>query len=87
LTPLLPWLARLSLILGGSAAFLSTWTVQGLPGLIVAAAVAAVAYLATMLPVIRTPPLGPVLTTAVNPWVSSARGVLKRFAWPPATQS
>lgn len=87
LTPLWPWLARLSLILGGSAAFLSTWTVQGLPGLVVAAAVAAVAYLAAMLPVMRTPPLGPVLTTAVTPWMSSARGMLKRFARPPLTQS
>jgi hypothetical protein len=87
LTPLWPWLARLSLIFGGLAAFLSTWSVQGLGGLLIAAAAAIVAYLATMLPVMRTPPLGPMLTAVVNSWMSSARAALRRFAGQPLTQS
>ncbi|HET9360671.1 MAG TPA: polysaccharide biosynthesis C-terminal domain-containing protein [Vicinamibacterales bacterium] len=87
LTPLWPWLARLSLLLGGVAAFLSTWTVQGLPGLIIAAAAAAVAYLVTMLSFMRTPPLGPSLAAVIRPWTSSARGALKRLTGQPLTQS
>jgi O-antigen/teichoic acid export membrane protein len=86
LTPLWPWLARLSLIFGGLAAFLSTWTVRGLPGLTAAAALAAAAYLAAMLPVMRTPPLGPMLNAAIQPWISSAHAVVKRLARQPLTQ-
>jgi O-antigen/teichoic acid export membrane protein len=87
LTPLWPWLARLSLILGGLAAFLSTWTVQGLPGLIAAAAIAALAYMAAMLSVMRTAPLGPMLTAAIQTWISIAQGAVKRLAGQPLTQS
>ena len=87
LTPLWPWLARLSLILGGLAAFLSTWAVRGLPGLMAAAAIAVVAYLAAMLSVMRTPPLGPMLTAAIQPGISIAQAALKRLAGQPLTQS
>jgi O-antigen/teichoic acid export membrane protein len=86
-TPLVPWLARLTLLLGGLGAFLSTWTVRGLSGIILGAASVGGAYLLVMLPVMRTPPLGPVLRSAIQPWMSSVPGLLKRLSGQPLTQS
>ena len=86
-TPLVPWLARLALLLGGLGAFLSAWTVRGLSGIILAAASVAAAYLLVMLPVMRTPPLGPILRSAIQPWMSSVPGLLKRLSGQPLTQS
>ena len=71
--------------LRGSAA--TTWTVRGLPGLVAAAAIAALAYTAAVLSVMRTPPLGPMLTAAIQPWISIAHAALKRLAGQPLTQS
>jgi hypothetical protein len=61
--------------------------VQGLPGLIAAAAIAALAYMAAMLSVMRTAPLGPMLTAAIQTWISIAQGAVKRLAGQPLTQS
>ncbi len=58
LTPLTPWLVRLIVVLAGLAALLSAIQVRGLTGLVMVSMTVGVGYLAIMLPVLRTPPLG-----------------------------
>jgi O-antigen/teichoic acid export membrane protein len=78
LAPLAPWLARLSVLLAGVSAFLSAVRVAGLAGLVTTSAVVAIAYLAIMLPVLRTPPLGPMLIASLQPWTDRAPALVRR---------
>jgi O-antigen/teichoic acid export membrane protein len=86
-TPLGPWLVRLSVLLAGVAVFLSVVRVDGLASLIAVSALVAIAYLAIMLPVLRTPPLGTMLSASLQPWAERAPALVKRLAGQPLTSS
>ena len=85
LVPLAPWTTRLFVVLACVAAFLSVVRVSGLVGLVTAAAGVGIAYLAIMIPVLRQPPLGSMLSSALLPWSGRAQGLVKRLAGQPAT--
>jgi O-antigen/teichoic acid export membrane protein len=85
LSPLAPWMTRLFVLLACLAVFLSVVHVNGLVGLIAASAAVAIAYLAIMFPVLRQPPLGSMLSSAVLPWTGRAQGLVKRLAGQPVT--
>ena len=85
LTPLAPWTTRLFVLLAFSAAILAIVPVNGLVGLVATAAVVAAAYLAIMIPVLRQPPLGSMLNSAILPWAGRAQGLVKRLAGSPVT--
>lgn len=85
LTPLMPWATRLLVLMASLALFLSFVRVTGLIGLVIAAAAVATAYLAIMLPVLRQPPLGSMLGSAILPWTGRAQGLVKRLAGQPVT--
>ena len=81
--PLAPWFVRLVGLLSVLAVLLSAWSVRGLPGIILASAVVAAAYLAIMIPVLRTPPLGQMLSDGVRPWLTAALGWTRRLTSQP----
>ena len=85
LAPLAPWTTRLFILLACLAGFLSVVQVSGLVGLITASVAVALAYLAIMFPVLRQPPLGSMLGSAVSPWAGRAQGLVKRLAGQPVT--
>lgn len=80
LTPLVPWVVRLSVLLGCLIAFLSFVRVEGLIGLVSVSLGVAAAYLAIMIPVLRRPPLGSMLASALMPWADRALGLVRRRA-------
>ena len=85
LTPLVPWATRLVVLLGCLIAFQSLVRVNGLAGLISVTLGVAAAYLAAMIPVLRRPPLGLMLRSAVTPWGDRANGLVRRLAGQPVT--
>ena len=85
LAPLAPWLARFTLLLACLAAFLSLVRVGGLTGLVSVSVVVATGYLAIMLPILRRPPLGSMLHSAILPWSGRAHGLARRLAGQPVT--
>ena len=74
-------------MLAGLAALLSAIQVRGLTGLVMVSMTVGVGYLAIMLPVLRTPPLGAMLTSSIQPWVDRAHPAVRRLAGQPATLS
>jgi O-antigen/teichoic acid export membrane protein len=86
-TPLGPWLLRLLVLLAGVAVLLSVVRVEGLVSLIAVSAFVAIAYLAVMLPVLRTPPLGTMLSASLQPWAERAPALVRRLAGQPLTSS
>ena len=70
LTPLGPWLARFVPLLGGVAALVYVWTPSGLPTFAPLAIAVGVLYVVVMLPALKSPPLGPMLSARLQPWVS-----------------
>ena len=85
LVPLAPWTTRLFVLLACLAALVSVVQVSGLLGLVTTAAAMAIAYVAIMIPVLRQPPLGSMLSSAVVPWAGRAQGLVKRLAGQPVT--
>jgi O-antigen/teichoic acid export membrane protein len=80
LKPLGPWLARFVAIVCISA-LISLWPVRGLWAFVPLAAAVGAIYGLMMLPVLKTPPLGPMLAGRFEPWISRmprlARHLLK----------
>jgi O-antigen/teichoic acid export membrane protein len=72
--PFAPWLLRFVPIVLGVTALVFVWTPRG-------AAVGAI-YAGAMLPVIRTPPLGPILAARLQPWLSRVPRIARYFAKP-----
>jgi len=64
-----PWFARFAATTTGAAALIVGVEPRGLlPAMMLGLAVGA-AYLILMVPVLRTPPLGPMLRERLNPWL------------------
>ena len=85
LVPLGPWLTRMVVVVVGMAAASSFSRIHGLIGIVVAALAITVAYIAVMGPVLRRPPLGPVLRATMQPWTDHVANVVKRLVPRPVT--
>jgi len=85
LVPLAPWTTRLFILLACLAMFLSVVEVSGVVGLVAVSAAVAAAYLAIMIPVLRQPPLGSMLSSAAVPLAGRAQALVKRLAGQPVT--
>jgi O-antigen/teichoic acid export membrane protein len=77
--PMKPWLIRFPVVVVGFAFVVPLLSARevwafGLVGLAVAAV-----YFVVMLPVLRTPPLGPLLSPRIQPWTA----VLSTMSWRP----
>jgi len=83
LTPLAPWFGRLAALLGGIALLLSTVRVSGVVGLAIVSALVGAAHLAIMLPVLRRPPLGSMLSSSIGPWLDRVHSFARRRAGQP----
>ena len=70
LRPLAPWLKRCVAVIGGVAVVNALWSMHSLWTFVPVAAAVGLAYAAVMLPVIQTPPLGPMLAARLRPWLS-----------------
>ena len=87
LTPLVPWLARMSVLLTAVAILPFAVGLNGLMALVIASVGVAAAYMATMMPVLRRPPLGPMLSASLQPWAVRAPLFVRRLAGQPVTLS
>jgi O-antigen/teichoic acid export membrane protein len=72
--PLKPWFVRFALVAGSVTAAISMWTAYGLWMFALTGALVGCLYLATMIPVLLSPPLGPVLATRLQPWMHFVPG-------------
>jgi O-antigen/teichoic acid export membrane protein len=79
-SPLRSWFARTVVLLGAVAVVTSLWHATGLAAILVSGALATAAYLGMMLPLLRVPPLGPVLDAVLRPWVAKI-GALPAPGW------
>jgi O-antigen/teichoic acid export membrane protein len=75
-----PWFARFAAIATGATVLVVTVRPQGLVGALPLALAIGAAYLAVMMPVLRTPPLGPMLHARLQPWLPRMPGLVRRFA-------
>jgi O-antigen/teichoic acid export membrane protein len=75
-----PWFARFAAIATGATALVLTVRPQGLVAALPLALAIGAAYLAVMIPVLRTPPLGPMLHARLQPWLPRMPGLVRRFA-------
>lgn len=80
--PLRPWLMRFLPLVAAVAALISVWRPQGLFTFVPFALAVSVLYAVVMLPVITTPPLGPMLSARLNPWMSRMPGLARHLAKP-----
>ena len=85
LVPLGPWLTRMGIVFVAVAASLSFSPIHGLIGIVVAALAIMVAYIAIMVPLLRRPPLGPILRATIQPWADRVANLVKRRAHRPVT--
>jgi len=83
LMPLRPWLARIAILLSCLAVFLWFNQVHGLTSLILVSMGIAAAYVAIMVPVLRKPPLGSMLSASCQPWADRVQSLIKRKAGQP----
>jgi O-antigen/teichoic acid export membrane protein len=79
---LAPWLIRLVLFVTGLAALFVVTSLSGPWAAASAAGAVGIAYLAVMWPVLRTPPLGPLLTSTLAPWITTVPGLGRRLPRP-----
>jgi hypothetical protein len=70
LEPLRPWLMRFVPVVSVIAALTLVWRPAGFWRFAPFALAVSVTYAVVMLPVMTTPPLGPMLTARVRPWLS-----------------
>jgi O-antigen/teichoic acid export membrane protein len=80
--PLGPWLMRFIPIVLGVTALVFVWTPRGLWTFAPMAALVGATYVVAMLPVIRTPPLGPMLAERLHPWLSRVPRLARHLAKP-----
>ena len=85
LTPLVPWLVRLSVLLAAVAILPFAVSLNGVTALVIASVVVAVAYVAIMVPVLRRPPLGSILSASLQPWTVRIAPLVRRVAGQPMT--
>jgi O-antigen/teichoic acid export membrane protein len=87
LTPLVPWLVRVSMLLAVVAVLSFAVRLNGFMALVIASVGVAAAYIATMMPVLRRPPLGTMVSAGLQPWAVRAPLFVRRLAGQPATLS
>ena len=75
-----PWFSRFAVIATGTAVLVLTVQPHGLVAALPLALAVSAAYLAVMLPVLRTPPLGPMLQARLQQWLPRMPRVVRRFA-------
>ena len=75
-----PWFARFAAIATGAAVLTVTVLPQGLVAALPLALAVGAAYLAVMMPVLRTPPLGPMLHARLQPWLPRMPWLVRRLA-------
>jgi O-antigen/teichoic acid export membrane protein len=80
--PLGPWLVRFVPVILGVTALVFVWTPRGLWAFAPMAALVGAIYVVAMLPVIRTPPLGPMLAARLQPWLSRVPRLARHLAKP-----
>jgi O-antigen/teichoic acid export membrane protein len=82
LDPLKPWLTRFIPTVGAVAALTWVWRPAGLWTFAPLALAVSVLYAVVMVPVMTTPPLGPMLSTRLRPWLSRMPGLARHLAKP-----
>jgi O-antigen/teichoic acid export membrane protein len=82
LRPLAPWLKRCAAVVVGISAVNAVWTAHSMWAFAPLAAVVGVIYVAVMLPVIQTPPLGPMLAARLHPWLTRVPRLARHLAKP-----
>ena len=75
-----PWFARFAMIATGATVLVLTVRPHGLVAALPLALAVSAAYLAVMMPVLRTPPLGPMLHARLQPWLPRMPRLVRRFA-------
>jgi hypothetical protein len=75
-----PWLVRFAAVATGAALLVLTVQPAGLVAALPLAVAVAAAYLAVMMPVLRTPPLGPMLHARLQPWLPRMPRLVRRLA-------
>jgi O-antigen/teichoic acid export membrane protein len=82
LKPLGPWLTRCVAVVGGVAMLMWFWVARSVWTFMPLAMAVGVIYLLVMLPVIKTPPLGPMLAARLQPWMSRVPRLARHLAKP-----
>lgn len=82
LRPLAPWLKRCAVVIAGVAVLNALWSPRSVWVFVPVAAAVGLTYAAVMLPVIQTPPLGPMLAARVRPWLSRMPRLARHLAKP-----
>jgi O-antigen/teichoic acid export membrane protein len=80
--PLGPWLVRFVPLILGVTGLVFVWTPGGLWTFLPTAALIGAIYVVAMLPVIRTPPLGPMLSARLQPWLSRVPRLARHLVKP-----
>jgi O-antigen/teichoic acid export membrane protein len=75
-----PWFSRFAVVTAGAAGLVLTVQPAGLGAALPLATAVAAAYLAVMMPVLRTPPLGPMLSARLQPWLPRMPRLVRRLA-------
>src|SRR5688572_1732448 len=75
-----PWLWRAAAVAAGATALTLTFRPNGLAVAMPLALAVAAAYLAVMLPILRRPPLGPMLHARLQPWLPRMPRLARRLA-------
>jgi O-antigen/teichoic acid export membrane protein len=82
LRPLAPWLVRCCAVVAGVMALNAVADVRGLWRFVPLAIGIGAIYSVAMMPVLRTPPLGAILATRLQPWLSRVPLVARHFTKP-----
>jgi O-antigen/teichoic acid export membrane protein len=82
LRPLMPWFTRCAAVLIGVAALTLTWTSRSVWIFAPVAAAVGLTYVLVMLPVLKTPPLGPMVAARMQPWLSRMPGLARHLVKP-----
>ena len=80
--PLRPWLTRFVPVVGAVAVLISVWTPTGLSTIVAVAIGVGLVYVAVMLPALKSPPLGPMLTARLQPWLSRMPRLVRHLVKP-----
>ena len=82
LAPMLPWLFRFLAVMSGVAICVYFWIPAGPWRFVPLAIVVGALYIVVMLPVMSTPPLGPILAARLQPWLSRVPRLARHLAKP-----
>jgi O-antigen/teichoic acid export membrane protein len=80
--PLGPWSVRFVPLVAAVGLLAVVWSPRGLWAFAPLAAGVGVVYSLVMLPAAATPPLGPMLTVRLQPWLARVPGLARHFAKP-----